>query len=424
MTMLITTIVFVGLTLLLMRGHMRKRGGDTKSMPCPRCRKKVPPGAARCPKCGVPMQLYEVVAAKAVSGDGGEKGGGQLHAVVRADQCVGCGACVPVCPEPGAIKMVGKLATVNKQLCKGHGKCVEACPVGGIVLSTGASVHRVEVPDVNAAFESNMRGVYVVGELGGRGLIKNAINEAKVAIEHVAHERSRKHDSSDDVLDVVIVGSGPAGLSAGLEALRRKLRYVVLEQGALADTIRKYPRAKFLLAEPLSVPLYGNLWVADGSKERLLEVWEKIIASTGLEVRTNHRVTGIVRDGAWLRVETPEQAFRTRNVVLAMGRRGSPRRLGVRGEELGKVIYDVVDMESFAGQRMLGAAIARGVGGGNGEAGGNDGIEHRGDAFAREGAQTVNSNSDSLREAPRDVEELVCDSGDAVVPEAEGSEEC
>lgn len=387
MTMLITTIVFVGLTLLLMRGHMRNRGGDTKSMPCPRCRKKVPPGAARCPKCGVPMQLYEVVAAKAVSGDGGEKGGGQLHAVVRADQCVGCGACVPVCPEPGAIKMVGKLATVNKHLCKGHGKCVEACPVGGIVLSTGASVHRVEVPDVNAAFESNMHGVYVVGELGGRGLIKNAINEAKVAIEHVAHERSRKHGGSDDVLDVVIVGSGPAGLSAGLESLRRKLRYVVLEQGALADTIRKYPRAKFLLAEPLSVPLYGNLWVADGSKERLLEVWEKIIASTGLEVRTNHRVTGIVRDGAVLRVETPEHTFRARNVVLAMGRRGSPRRLGVPGEELGKVIYDVVDMESFAGQRMLvvgggDSAVESAVGLARQE-GTTVVLSYRGDAFAR-----------------------------------------
>jgi thioredoxin reductase (NADPH) len=389
MTMLITTIVFVAFTIILMRGHMRRTGGDAKAAPCPRCKKKVPAGAARCPSCGVPMQLYEVVRAGAVSDDGdGAKGGGRLHAVVLADQCVGCGACVPVCPEPGAIFMVGKLATVKKDLCKGHGKCVEACPVGGIVLSTGASVHRVEVPLVDAAFESNMRGVYVVGELGGRGLIKNAINEAKVAIEHVAGELARKKGNvPDDVLDVVIVGSGPAGLSAGLEALRRKLRYAVLEQGALADTIRKYPRAKLLLAEPLTVPLYGDLWVADGSKERLLEVWEKIIASTGLDVKTHHRVTGIVREGEWLRVETPEQTFRARCVVLAMGRRGSPRRLGVPGEELGKVIYDVVDMESFAGQRMLvigggDSAVESAVGLAR-QKGTTVVLSYRGDAFAR-----------------------------------------
>jgi thioredoxin reductase len=387
--MLITTIVFLAITAVFIRGHMRRRGGDHKVMACPRCRKKVPAGAARCPGCGVPMQLYEVVAARTVSGDthdGAESV--RPHAVVRADLCVGCAACVPVCPEPGAIRLVGKLATVNKDLCKGHGKCVEACPVGGIVLATGSSVHRVEVPEVNAAFESNVPGVYVVGELGGRGLIKNAINEAKVAIEHVATQRARtRGDIPDDVLDVVIVGSGPAGLSAGLEALRRRLRYVILEQGALADTIRKYPRAKFLLAEPVSVPLYGNLWVADGSKERLLEVWETIIARTGLDVRTHHRVVGIGRERAWLTVQTAEQTFRAGRVVLAMGRRGSPRRLGIAGEDLGKVIYDVVDMESFAGQRMLvvgggDSAVESAVGLAR-QKGTSVVLSYRGDSFAR-----------------------------------------
>ncbi len=354
--MWITTVAFVVLTALFVARHMRRRAGDTKGTLCPRCRANVPPGAARCPRCHVPMQLYEVVSAKAVTDDAASGGGGDAHAVVRADLCVGCGACVPVCPEPNAIKLVGKLATVNSTLCKGHGNCVEACPVGGIVLTTGEAVHRVEVPEIDTDFESNVRGVYVVGELGGRGLIKNAINEATVAIEHIADDLAlrRKTDAeSAGILDVIIVGSGPAGLAAGLAAKARDLRYLVLERGALADTIRKYPRAKFLLAEPVRVPLYGNLWVSDASKETLLKVWEEIIQRTGLDVRTNHRVTGVAPEGGHLVVRTPEEEFRARRVVLAMGRRGNPRRLGVTGEDAGKVIYDVVDMESFAGQQML-----------------------------------------------------------------------
>jgi thioredoxin reductase len=364
MTMWLTTLVFIVITVAFMRWHLRRRGADTSSTKCPRCSAPVPPGSARCPKCQIPMQLYEVVSAQTVVEDEVPGAAGadvvSLHAVVRADLCVGCGACVPVCPEPGAIKMVGKLATVQTSLCKGHGKCVEACPVGGIVLATGASVHRVVVPLVDTDFESNVPGVYVVGELGGRGLIKNAINEAKVAVEHIASELPPRKENApapaagtDDVFDVVVVGSGPAGISAGLESLRRHLHYVVLEQGTLADTIRKYPRAKFLLAEPVTVPLYGDLWVSDASKETLLQVWESIIARTGLDVRTGHRVTNVSRANSLIHVETSERVFRARRVVLAMGRRGNPRRLGVPGEELGKVIYDVADMESFAGQRML-----------------------------------------------------------------------
>ncbi len=356
MTMLLTTLGLIVLTGYFVYRHMSQTTTE-KATACPRCHAAVPPGAARCPRCDVPMQLYEVVSAPTVV-EGADSGsaGGKPHAVVRADQCVGCGACVPVCPETGAIQMVGKLATVNTALCTGHGKCVEACPVGGIVLATGSAVHRVEVPDLDSDFESNLRGVYIVGELGGRGLIKNAINEAKVAIEHVAHDLppgEPRGDGDRDAYDVIIVGSGPAGLSAGLEALRCGLRYLVLEQGSLADTIRKYPRAKFLLAEPVRVPLYGNLWVSDSSKEHLLQAWERIIAKTGLEVKTQHRVSNIERRGQLLLVETSEGVFRGRRVVLAMGRRGSPRRLGVEGEELGKVIYDVADMESFAGMRLL-----------------------------------------------------------------------
>jgi len=206
----------------------------------------------------------------------------------------------------------------------------------------------------------------VVGELGGRGLIKNAINEGRIAVEHVARvlaagrplrmDEAGPGDSGPDSpgpYDVLVVGSGPAGLSAALEAQRLGLRCVVLEQGSISDTIRKYPRRKLLLAEPSRVQLYGGLWVSDASKEELLAVWETTIARAGLRVRTGERVESLESDGVLFRVRTPGTEYQARKVVLAMGRRGTPRRLGVPGEELEKALYDIVEMESFAGCRML-----------------------------------------------------------------------
>ncbi len=175
-------------------------------------------------------------------------------------------------------------------------------------------------------------------------------------MEHVGRavtgERCRGSQQAED-FDVAIVGSGPAGLSAGLQALKLGLRYVVLEQGSLSDTVRKYPRHKVLLAEPVRVPLYGDLWVADSSKESLIAMWERIVANTGLRVSTSHKVDRIERAGERFVLKTPDAEFSAGRVVLAMGRRGSPRRLGVTGEDSDKVFYDIVEMEAFTGRRML-----------------------------------------------------------------------
>jgi heterodisulfide reductase subunit A-like polyferredoxin len=184
------------------------------------------------------LQVYEVVAAPIATGTAT---GGALRALVRGDMCVGCGTCVASCPEPGAITMRGKLAVVDNALCQGHGECVAACPVGAISVNAGTAANRVMVPELDGAFQSNVRGLFIVGELGGRGLIKNAINEGKIAVEQVARELppgEPRADGREDVLDVAIVGSGPAGLSAGLEDLRQGLSYAVIEQGSLSDTVR------------------------------------------------------------------------------------------------------------------------------------------------------------------------------------------
>ena len=365
MEALLTTAGFIAVTAASVAWHLRRTAATTPAAPsgppCPRCQTPAPPEADSCPRCGAPRQIFELVSAQKVSDtdDAPSEDGPapRLHALVRADRCVGCGTCAAACPEAGAIALQGKLAVVNVELCTGQGECVRACPIGAIGMAGGAAVQRVEVPEVDADFQSTVRGLYVVGELGGRGLIKNAINEGKIAAEAVARELgarpSGESDAEDEEFDLVVVGSGPAGLSAALEAHRTGLRYTVLEQGSPADTIRKYPRHKLLLAEPVRVPLYGDLWVSDASKETLIDVWDTIISSTGLRIRTGHKVENVLRESGRFRVCTDRGDLAARRVILALGRRGLPRKLGVPGEEAAKVLYDVVEMEIFAESHVL-----------------------------------------------------------------------
>jgi thioredoxin reductase len=262
--------------------------------------------------------------------------------------------------------------------------------MGAITVARGNAANRVVVPDVDANFETSVPGLYIVGELGGRALIKNAVNEGRVAADHVVKVAARRradHASASDTADVAIIGSGPSGLSAGLVAHRAGIDYVHLEQGTLAETVRKYPRHKVLFAEPLTMPLYGDLWVSDASKESLLAVWESVISRTGLRVKTGQQVRGIAREKGAFVITTPDATYRALAVILALGRRGTPRRLAVPGEELPTVFYDVAEMSDFAGRRVLvvgggDSAIESALGLAN-QAGTTVTLSYRGDAFAR-----------------------------------------
>ena len=233
--MLTTTLAFFALTALLIWLHLRAREAPSPSQgrvlaaggPCPRCNAMVPSGATFCPSCGVPQQVFDVVRAPASSTEAAATpAAGVMRALVRADMCVGCGTCVAECPEPGAITMRGKLAVVDDAKCQGHGACVRGCPVGAISMNSGAAVNRVSVPLVDANFETNVLGLYIVGELGGRGLIKNAINEGKLAIEHVRRSLPPSIEGAEREASVVEVavafptGEAAIGILSGTEVDR------------------------------------------------------------------------------------------------------------------------------------------------------------------------------------------------------------
>jgi thioredoxin reductase/NAD-dependent dihydropyrimidine dehydrogenase PreA subunit len=276
-----------------------------------------------------------------------------LHPVIDPARCLGCAACARACPEKTIIGIIdGKAALVEPTMCVGHGACATACPTQAITLVFGSETRGVDIPLLSPEFETTIPGIYIAGELGGMGLIKNAIEQGRQAISHVAHTVRGKVGGAD-VLDVVIVGCGPAGIAASLGAMERKLAFVTLDQATLGGTVAHFPRGKLIMTAPATLPLVGKVQFGEISKERLLAFWEKVLVDTGLAPRFEEQVMGIARDGDLFAVTSAKRTYRTKTVLLAIGRRGTPRTLDVPGEDLAKVVYRLVDAEQYAGQRVL-----------------------------------------------------------------------
>lgn len=318
-----------------------------------------------------------------------------LHPVVDPLLCIGSSGCVRACPEQALGIVDGRATLVRPAACIGHGACAAACPVQAIALVFGTERRGVDIPHVDPNFETNVPGVFIAGELGGMGLIRKAAEQGRQAIRTIA---SRPRTGA--ALDVLIVGAGPAGIAAGLAAVDAKLAYRLIEQEAdLGGSVYHYPRHKIAMTQPFDLPIVGPIRFTEVSKEALLSFWRRIVGTTGLVVHTAERFERLERRDRRLIVTTTRGVHEAGSVLLAIGRRGTPRRLGIPGEDLPKVVYRLIDPAQYRGRRVLV------VGGGDSaieaalacadEPGTQVVIAYRGEAFSRAKA----ANRDRLEAA-------------------------
>ncbi|MGC2465349.1 MAG: NAD(P)-binding domain-containing protein [Candidatus Acidiferrum sp.] len=279
------------------------------------------------------------------------------HPHIDATYCIGCSICTHVCPEGDVLAMIGgKAVIVNGYKCIGHSLCAEACPVGAITMVMSKASMGADMPSLTPNYESTVQNLFIVGELGGLALIKNAINQGRDCIDTIASRVSpaKSASSGGNVYDVLIIGAGPAGISAALRAIEKKLNYLTVELDTIGGTVSKYPRQKLVMTSPVEFPMYGKFKKMELSKEELLLFWQKILQRADFKIRSGEGVENIKKgeDGIFTST-TSKGEYRSRAVVLAIGRSGTPRKLGVKGEELPKVMYRLIEADHYINKQIL-----------------------------------------------------------------------
>jgi thioredoxin reductase (NADPH) len=284
---------------------------------------------------------------------------------ILPELCIGSGACVAACPEASVIALVdGRAQLVNPLGCIGHGACAKACPVNAIRLVYGSSTVGVELPVLDSNFQTNQPGVYIAGELGGMGLIRNAIRQGRLAADHIVASSPERgappRRGRNGALDALVIGAGPAGISATLQLMQAGLRVLLVDREGFGGTILHYPRAKVVMTGALELPVYGTVRGRQLSKEQLMGLWHDIRMKMKPPLATGHLVTRLcARADGMIEVQAERAVWHSANVVLALGGRGSPRKLDVPGEERAKVVYRLLEPAEFRGQHVMV------VGGGN-----------------------------------------------------------
>jgi thioredoxin reductase/Pyruvate/2-oxoacid:ferredoxin oxidoreductase delta subunit len=279
------------------------------------------------------------------------------HPHIDTNYCIGCATCTTVCPEGDVLAMLaGKAVIVNGYKCIGHSLCADACPVGAITMVMAKPSMGADMPIMSGENETTVPNMFIVGELGGLALIKNAVNQGRDCIDLILQRFTARGTARTlpDVYDVLIVGAGPAGISASLRAIQHKMKYMTLERDEIGGTVAKYPRQKLVMTSPVEFPMYGKFKKTELSKENLLAFWDKVLHRADFKVRTGQRVEDIQRgeDGIFT-VISQDTRYRSHAVVLALGRTGTPRKLGVKGEDLPKVMYRLIEADHYINKKIL-----------------------------------------------------------------------
>jgi thioredoxin reductase (NADPH) len=278
------------------------------------------------------------------------------HPHIDNNYCIGCATCTSVCPEGDVLAMLaGKAVIVNGHKCIGHSLCAEACPVGAITMVMASASMSADMPALTPEHETTIENLFIVGELGGLALIKNAVNQGRDCVDAIASRmQARPPERFEGVHDLVVVGAGPAGISASLRAIERKLKYITLERDEIGGTVAKYPRQKLVMTSPVEFPMYGKFKKTELSKENLLAFWDMVLNRADFNCRTGETVEDIQKgeDGIFT-VKTAHNQYRARAVILGLGRAGNPRKLGVEGEELPKVMYRLIEADHYINKQIL-----------------------------------------------------------------------
>ncbi len=276
-----------------------------------------------------------------------------LHPVIDLNTCIGTGACMAACPEKDILGMHnGKATLVNASRCVGHGACFHACPVHAISLCIGTEKRGVDLPHIHPSFETNVPGIFIAGELGGMGLIKNSVEQGKQAMTSIVKSVANNPHQTD--YDVVVVGAGPAGISASLAAKQHGLRFVTLEQDTLGGAVFTFPRAKVVMTSPMNLPLYGKVKLTETNKSQLLNLWNDVLNKHQITIIENSKVEAILQADGFFKVQTVAgQTYTAKTVLIAIGRRGSPRKLNIPGEDSEKVAYRLLEPENISGKQVI-----------------------------------------------------------------------
>ena len=279
------------------------------------------------------------------------------HPHIDTNYCIGCATCTSVCPEGDVLAMIGgKAVIVNGHKCIGHGLCADACPVGAITMVLASPSMAADVPYLTPEYETTVPNLFIVGELGGLALIKNAVNQGRDCVDTIAARLKAPGvpAATTGAFDLLVIGAGPAGISASLRAIEQKLNYITIERDEIGGTVAKYPRQKLVMTSPVEFPMYGKFKKMQLSKENLLAFWDMILNRSDFNVSTGEKVDDVTRgDDGVFTVITGTNQYRARAVILALGKAGEPRKLGVKGEELPKVMYRLIEADHYINKKIL-----------------------------------------------------------------------